>query len=210
MGKDCCAPTVNEQASQRWKRILVIALALNLGMFFVEVLAAKTSNSMSLQADALDFLGDAFNYGISLYVAGKVLRKRASVSLLKGFTMAGFGIFILIETVIKIRQGGIPTPPTMGIVGALALVVNFSVAYLLYRYREGDSNMQSVWLCSRNDAIGNMMVIVAAVLVHFTQSGWPDWIASLILASLGFISGIKIIKLAKSELRGIDGPSSFS
>ena len=182
------------------KRILIIALILNLIMFFVEIIASKSSGSMSLQADALDFLGDAFNYGISLYVVSHTVRARAKVSILKGACMASFALYILIETILRVRAGGIPTPPTMGIVGTIALSVNLSVAFLLYQYREGDSNMQSVWLCTRNDAIGNIMVILAAILVHFTNTGWPDWIAGFVLAALGMQSGLKVIKLARKEL----------
>ena len=199
MGKDCCAPEV-AQGGEAWKRILKIALILNLAMFFVEVAASISSSSMSLQADALDFLGDTFNYGVSLYVASSTLKRRASVSVLKGMTMLGFGLFILAQVVIKVRLHQMPTPPVMGVVGALALVVNFGVAALLYKYREGDSNMQSVWLCTRNDVIGNVMVLVAAFLVQLTQSGWPDWITGSILAILAITSGVRVLRLAKDEL----------
>jgi Co/Zn/Cd efflux system component len=169
-------------------------------MFVVESIASKTSGSMSLQADALDFLGDSFNYGISLYVINHSLKTRATVSFLKGLTMAGFGVFILVETILKIRNGGLPEPPTMGMVGSLALAVNLGVALILYKFREGDSNMQSVWLCTRNDAIGNVMVLIAAWLVLWTRTGWPDWIAGLTLASLGFASGIRVIRLSRKEI----------
>lgn len=199
MGKDCCAPEV-EQGGESWKKILKIALVLNLIMFFVEVVASVTSSSMSLQADALDFLGDAFNYGISLYVASSTLKKRATVSILKGMTMLGFGLFILVQVLVKVRLQELPEPPVMGVIGTLALVVNVSVAILLYKFREGDSNMQSVWLCTRNDAIGNVMVVTAAFLVHMTQSGWPDWITGSILAILAISSGIRVLKLARQEL----------
>lgn len=201
MGKDCCAPEVSN-ASEPWKRVLKIALVLNLAMFLVEVVASWRSGSMSLQADAMDFLGDGFNYGISLVVAGAVIATRAKVSLLKGATMTAFGIFIVAQTAIKISQGVLPQPPVMGIVGTLAFLVNLTCALLLYRYREGDSNMQSVWLCTRNDMIGNLMVIAAAGLVAWLGTGWPDWIASLILAGLGFTSGLRVIRLARAELRG--------
>jgi cation diffusion facilitator family transporter len=200
MGKECCAPEV-ESTGEDWKKILKIALVLNLAMFFLETIGSQTSGSMSLQADALDFLGDAFNYGISLYVAGHALKHRAGVSLLKGLMMIGFGVYILFGTAQRIRNGVLPASPTMGVIGTLALIVNVSVAVMLYRFREGDSNMQSVWLCTRNDVIGNVMVIVAAVLVHFTQSGWSDWIAGVLLALLGLNSGFKIVKLARGELR---------
>ena len=199
MGKDCCAPEIDE-TNESWKRVLVVALVLNILMFCVEIIASNRSGSMALQADALDFLGDAFNYGISLYVVSHTIFIRAKASILKSLFMIGFPIFITIETVLKIKSGALPSPPTMGIIGTLALTVNLSVAALLYKFRGGDSNMRSVWLCTRNDAIGNLMVISAAVLVHFLQSGWPDWIAGLVLATLGLQSGIHIFKLARSEL----------
>jgi Co/Zn/Cd efflux system component len=204
MGKDCCAPEVSQSSSQGWIRVLRIALVLNFLMFGIEIAASWKSGSMSLQADALDFLGDGFNYAISLMVAGSVVATRARVSLLKGATMTAFGLFILVQTVIKITAGVLPESPLMGVVGTLAFLTNLSCAVMLYRFRDGDSNMQSVWLCTRNDMIGNLMVIAAAGLVAWLSSGWPDWIASLILAGLGIQSGVKVIRLARGELRGDD------
>ena len=199
MGKDCCAPEI-EDTTQGWKRVLQVALVLNVIMFFVEIVAARKSGSMALKADALDFLGDAFNYGISLYVVRHTLMIRAKASLLKSLFMMGFGLYIAVETVFRVRVGLLPFPPTMGIVGTIALTVNFSVAALLFKFRSGESNMRSVWLCTRNDAIGNLMVIIAAGLVQFFHSGWPDWIAGLILATLGLQSGIHIFNLARKEI----------
>lgn len=207
MGKECCAPEVSPSSSQGWIRVLKIALVLNLVMFVVEVIASWKSGSMSLQADALDFLGDGFNYGISLIVAGSVVAARARVSLLKGATMTVFGLFILVQTALKISAGVLPEPPLMGMIGTLAFLTNLTCALLLYRYRTGDSNMQSVWLCTRNDMIGNIMVVIAAGLVAWLSSGWPDWIASMILAGLGIQSGLKIIRLARAELGHSHGHS---
>ena len=199
MSKDCCGPEIDE-TNKDWKKILIVALVLNIAMFFVEIIASQQSGSMALQADALDFLGDAFNYGISLYVVSHTIFIRAKASILKSLFMIGFALFITIETLFKIRSGGLPSPPTMGTIGSIALTVNLTVAALLFKYRGGDSNMRSVWLCTRNDAIGNLMVIAAAFLVHYTQSGWPDWIAGLVLAVLGLQSGIHVFNLARNEL----------
>lgn len=207
MSKDCCEVEVDANSDQSWKRLLWIALILNFAMFFVEIFASYTSGSMSLRADSLDFLGDSFNYGISLYVAGKSLKSRASVSALKSLTMIGFGIFVLVSTIQKIGFGVAPEAPAMGVIGALAFAVNLSVALMLVRHKDGDSNKQSVWLCTRNDAIGNVLVLIGALFVHLLQSGWPDWIVGLALSGLGVQSGIKVLKLARKELAS---PNTFT
>ena len=201
MGADCCHPH-SEPATDdpAWRRVLWIALILNFLMFCVEVLSAFRSQSVSLQADSLDFLGDSFNYGISLWVAGQSLVARARVSIFKGMTMLLLGVWVLIQTGLKLTSQTIPEAQIMGWVGFLALVVNVSVAVMLLRFKDGDSNRQSIWLCTRNDAIGNLLVIVSASLVFYFNAGWPDWLVGLILAALGIQSGFKVIQLARSEL----------
>jgi Co/Zn/Cd efflux system component len=185
----------------RWRRVLGWALVLNLLMFVIEFISARKAASMSLQADSLDFLGDSFNYAMSLWVASESLRHRAKVSFLKGLSMGALGLFVLFETLKRVSEGGVPHSQTMGMIGALAFAVNFFVAILLYRFRNGDSNMQSVWLCTRNDAIGNFLVILSGGVVHFTSSGWPDWGTGLILAILGLQSGIRVMRLSVLEMR---------
>nr|WP_174507077.1 cation diffusion facilitator family transporter [Acinetobacter sp. Marseille-Q1620] len=185
--------------NSKFRTALWIALILNLSMFFVELIGGMYANSVSLWADSLDFFGDAVNYAISLAVLGMSLYWRATVALVKGLTMATFGLVVLIKTLYAYTQGIPPEAITMGVIGILALVVNVIAAVVLYAFREGDSNMQSVWLCSRNDAIGNVAVIFAAIGVFGTGSVLPDLIVALIMASLGLSAGYRIIKTAIIE-----------
>lgn len=197
---DSCAskvPVVDPQ----YRRILVIALLVNLVMFIIEIMAGSAAGSSALLADALDFLGDAANYGISLYVLGHALVWRARASLLKGATMGVFGLWVLYSTVERLLAGQVPEASTMGIVGLLALLSNVGVALMLYRYRTGDSNMQSVWICSRNDAIGNIAVMCAAGGVWLTASAWPDVVVALGMAVLAISGATQIIRAALHELR---------
>lgn len=184
----------------RWRRVLWIALAINLAMFGGEIVAGIASGSRSLQADALDFLGDSANYAISLGVASMALGWRSRAALLKGGTILAFGLYVLITTLLAALGGGIPQAGTMGIVGVIALVANGSVALMLYRYRSGDANMRSVWICSRNDAIGNLAVLLAAAGVLGTGTAWPDLGVALIMAGLGIWGGLQIIIQARTEL----------
>lgn len=184
-----------------FQRVLWIALVANLSMFLVEVVASHFGDSMSLQADALDFFGDAANYGISLFVAGMALTARARASLVKGVTMATFGIWVIGSAVYRAMMGSAPDAAMMGSIAFLALVVNVAVAALLYRYRGGDSNMRSIWLCSRNDAIGNIAVMVAAAGVFTSASRWPDLLVAALIAALSITAAVQVIRLAKTELR---------
>lgn len=183
-----------------YRRVLWIALALNALMFVVEVAAGASAGSKSLLADAMDFLGDAANYGLSLYVLDHALARRARVALFKGWTMALFGLVVLMLAARALLVGEPPEAETMGVVGALALLVNVSVALLLYRHRTGDSNMRAVWLCSRNDAIGNIAVMVAAVGVWFTGSAWPDLLVAAGMAVLALVSAREVISHARRDL----------
>lgn len=184
-----------------FRRVLWIALIANAAMFLVEIIASQIGDSISLQADALDFFGDATNYAISLFVLGMALHLRARASLFKGATMAAFGLWVIGSAAHRALTGSAPEPAVMGSVAILALVVNVGVAALLYRYRSGDSNMKSIWLCSRNDAIGNMAVLIAAAGVFATSSRWPDLIVAAIIASLNFSAAIHVIRLALGEMR---------
>ena len=181
--------------------MLWIALAINLAMFLGEIVAGIASGSRSLQADALDFIGDSANYAISLGVAGMALGWRSRAALLKGGTILAFGLYVLVTTVLAALGRGVPQAETMGIVGVIALIANGSVALMLYRYRGGDANMRSVWICSRNDAIGNLAVLLAAAGVVGTGTAWPDLAVALVMAGLGIWGGLQIIRQARAELR---------
>jgi Co/Zn/Cd efflux system component len=179
---------------------LWIALAVNGVMFLAEIGSGIAAGSASLQADALDFLGDTANYAISLGVAGMVLVWRARAALLKGITLLALAAWVIGITTFQAWSGTLPKAEVMGVVGMLALVSNAAVAIMLFRYRTGDANMRSVWICSRNDAIGNLAVLLAAAGVFGTGTGWPDIIVAAIMAALGISGGVQIIRHAISEL----------
>ena len=195
----CCHPP-EPSASPEYRRILWLALIINLVMFVVEAASGLAAGSVSLQADALDFFGDAANYGLSLSVLSLALVWRARAALVKGISMGLFGVWVLGASAISIADGAAPHAMTMGVVGFLALVANVGVALMLYRYREGDANMRSVWLCTRNDAIGNMAVMVAALGVFGTGTLWPDIAVALIMAGLALSSSVLTIRAAMAEL----------
>ena len=195
MSEACCNPP-----PVSYRRVLWIALVANVAMFLVELAAAIWSGSSALAADAADFLGDSANYALSLgaLALGGVWTSR--VALLKGLAMSAYGIAVLGYAGWRAWLGVAPEPVTMGVVGLLALAVNFGVATLLYRYREGDANMRSVWLCTRNDVIANILVLIAAAGVFGTGTVWPDVGVAAILAFLGLSSGRIVIRQARAEL----------
>lgn len=203
MGKTCCGP--DEAGANKndptWRRILWIALGLNAIMFGVEIVAGIAADSRALQADALDFLGDAANYAISLGVAGMALVWRARAALVKAATMLAFGLWVLGSAIWGFFVGASPDPGTMGAIGSLALAVNLAVAAMLFRYRSGDANMRSVWICSRNDAIGNIAVLAAAIGVFGTGRAWPDLVVASIMAGLAVWGSAEVSKQARGELR---------
>lgn len=203
MANECCDKgcNSNQLLTPKYRKILWIALLINFTMFVVEVLSGLNAHSVALMADAIDFFGDAMNYGISLAVLSMSLMWRARAALFKGLTMGAFGLFVLASAAWSFMHGKVPEPYTMGIIGMLALVANVSVAILLYAYREGDANMQSVWLCSRNDAIGNIAVMLAALGVFGSDSAWPDLVVAVVMASLGMSAAIKVTKKASAELK---------
>ncbi|MGF7205053.1 Co/Zn/Cd efflux system component [Sphingobium olei] len=170
-------------------------------MFAVEMIAGVSAQSASLMADALDFLGDSANYLISLVVAGLALRWRARAALLKGVTLLLVGLWVLASTLWMAYAGSLPQAETMGVIGIMALVANLWCALLLWRHREGDANRRSVWICSRNDAIGNVAVVAAAGGVFGTATAWPDIGVAIILAGLGVSGGWQIIRHALRELK---------
>lgn len=193
----CSTPAVHPGL----RRALWIALAINLLMFVVEIISGLRSGSVSLLADAIDFAGDAANYGITLTVLSMGLVWRSRAAMVKGLSMLAFGVFVLGRAGWSISTGVVPEPLTMGVIGALALVANVVVALMLYAFREGDSNMRSVWLCSRNDALGNIAVMIAAAGVFGTGSGWPDFVVALIMAGLALSAGYSVVHQARQELQ---------
>jgi Co/Zn/Cd efflux system component len=197
----CCEPIVDGLDDARFRRVLWIVLAFNAAMFVVELGAGLTAGSVALQADALDFLGDSASYAISLFVMGMAIRWRTAAALLKGVAMGGFGLWVIGATVWSLMAKGVPNPVVMGSVGTLALVVNVFCAVLLFRFRGGDANRRSVWLCSRNDAIGNIAVVGAASGVFVTNSNWPDLFVATVMASLALYASVTVLRHGLREWR---------
>lgn len=202
MSHECCSasPLASQGADPVWRRVLWIALIVNAVMFAVEVAGSVTSGSVSLLADAVDFLGDAANYGLSLSVLSLGLAMRARAAFVKGLTMGAFGVFVLARAGWAALQGVAPEPFTMGAIATLALAANIAVAVMLYSYRSGDANMRSVWLCSRNDVIGNVAVMFAALGVFGTASVWPDLVVAGIMAVLALTTAISVIRHSLREI----------
>jgi Co/Zn/Cd efflux system component len=184
-----------------YRRVLWIALAVNALMFAVEIGAGVASGSVSLLADAIDFLGDAGNYALSLFVLAMAVSWRAGAAVFKAACMLLFGVVVLGRAAWAAWGGLPPEPMTMGVVGALALAANLGVAWLLYAFREGDANMRGVWLCTRNDAIGNVAVLLAALGVFGTGTRWPDLAVAAIMAGLAVSAGLAVLRQALRELR---------
>lgn len=204
MSAHCCNHEIKvDQKDNRFRNALYIALILNFSMFLLEIIQGISSASLSLKADAIDFLGDSLNYFISLFVIGSALHRRAKVSLFKATSMLIIGLWVLFEALITFNNKTVPDSFTMSWVGVLALIINVFVAIILYRFRNGDSNMQSVWLCSRNDAIGNIAVVLASGGVYYLNSKWPDLIVASIMAILSVSASLTVFKAAKKELATI-------
>ncbi|ENV13256.1 hypothetical protein F899_02191 [Acinetobacter sp. CIP 101934] len=201
MACSCSHEPAPIKPNSKFRMALWIALWINLSMFLVELVGGAYAHSSALWADSLDFFGDAVNYGISLAVLGASLYWRATVALIKGLTMAAFGLVVMAKVIYAYLLGISPEAITMSIIGAIALLANVITAVILYAFRDGDSNMKSVWLCSRNDAIGNVAVIFAAIGVFGTGSLWPDMIVAVIMASLGLTAGYQVVKQALQERR---------
>jgi len=205
MAECCCPPPpLNldpHRGNQAYRRVLWAVLAINAVMFLVEIGAGLAAGSASLQADALDFLGDAANYAISLFVVGLALRYRAMAALVKGATMGAFGLWVIGIIVWHALHGTLPNAFTMGTVGLAALVANAASFGLLWAYRSGDANMRSAWICTRNDVLGNVAVLLAAVGVFGTGTGWPDVVVAAIMASLALQGAAVVARQAAEELR---------
>lgn len=189
--------------SDDYRRRLIAVIAINAAMFVVEMTAGQLSGSQALKADALDFFADSVTYGASLVVIGMGLRTRALVAAAKGLSLLLMGLWVLGSTLYRVFHIGVPEAEVMGIVAILALAANVASVLLLVAYKDGDANVRSVWLCSRNDAIGNVAVMVAALGVWGTATGWPDLIVAGIMASLFLTSAVKILIQARGELRHV-------
>ena len=199
------APLREGLNSAKWRRALWIALIVNAAFFVAEIVAGVAAGSASLQADALDFFGDAGNYAISLGVAGMGLAWRARAAMVKAGTLMMFALWVLGSTAWHAWHGTLPRAEIMGVVGLGALIANGAVALMLYRFRSGDANMRSVWICSRNDAIGNVAVLLAAMGVFGSGTGWPDVIVAAIMGGLGLSGGWQVVAQARSELNACLG-----
>jgi Co/Zn/Cd efflux system component len=193
--------TEKELTNAAFRRVLWFVLVVNAVMFGVEIVAGIKAGSVALLADALDFLGDTLSYGLSLFVLNKALKVRATVALLKGISMGIFGLWVLGTVVWYYFNDVMPDPMVMGTVGIAAFIANVVCAFVLYRFRTGDSNMRSVWVCSRNDAVGNLAVVAAASGVFALGSGMPDLIVGLIMASLALWGSAQVIRHALLEIR---------
>ena len=201
MSDHCCAAPTTPAVDTRYRRALWFALGLNIAMFVIELAASWSSHSVSLLADSIDFFGDAANYALSLAVIGMTLSVRSKAALVKAACMGAFGVFVLGKALWNSQAGVSPEPMTMGAIGFAALVVNGGVAWMLYRFRSGDANMRSVWICSRNDALGNLTVMLAALGVLGTGSAWPDLVVAAIMAGLALWGSVTVLAQARSELR---------
>jgi Co/Zn/Cd efflux system component len=205
MGADCCGHHAGEDAhrgNRGYRRVLWAVLAINVAMFAVEVGAGLAAGSASLQADALDFLGDAGNYAISLFVVGMALRYRAMAAAAKAGTMGVFGAWVIGVTAWHALSGTVPEAVTMGAVGGAALAANAASFGLLWAYRTGDANMRSAWICTRNDVLGNLAVLAAALGVFGTGTGWPDVAVAAIMGGLALQGAASVLRQSLAELRG--------
>ena len=199
----CCHHcAVPPSRDPRYVRVLWAALGINAGFFLIEIVAGLMAGSVSLQADALDFLADSANYAISLFVMGMALNARSRAALVKGLSMGAFGLWVLASTGWHALHSSLPEAGTMGAIGGAALLANGAVFTLLWAYRGGDSNMRSVWLCSRNDVIGNLAVLLAALGVFGTEAGWPDIMVAAVMAGLALQGAGQVMRAAAVELRG--------
>ncbi len=183
----------------RYKRVLWTVIVINAAMFMVEMIGGQLAGSQALQADALDFLGDTLTYGISLAVIGRSLAIRSNAALVKGLSLSLMGIWVFGSTLYHVLILGLPRAEIMGGIGVLALTANLASVLLLLRYKDGDANVRSVWLCSRNDALGNVAVMIAALAVWGSASAWPDLLVAGVMAVIFLTSATQILRQAWLE-----------
>lgn len=196
----CCENNAKfDGISDDYKRRLWIVIALNAAMFIIEITAGQLAKSQALQADALDFLGDSVTYAISLAVIGASIKVRTNAALFKGVSLFMMGLWVLGSTLYRVFYAEIPEAEIMGVIGFLALMANLASVLILVSYKDGDANVRSVWLCSRNDAIGNVAIMVAALSVWGTASRWPDLVVATIMSALFISSATQIVRQALKE-----------
>jgi Co/Zn/Cd efflux system component len=198
----------SQRGDPRYRRILWLALIINFAMFAIEIGGSWSAHSTSLLADSMDFLGDGANYALSLVVLARSVQWRAKAALFKALCMAVFGVAILVVGTLQFQSDELPVAKTMGSIALLAVGANLAVAWMLYAYRNGDANMRSVWLCTRNDVIGNLAVLGASLLVASTQQSWPDFVVAIGMALLALHSAWLVAGQALQELRHSNDPSS--
>ncbi len=202
MGADCCGNSVKfDGLLVDYRRRLWLVIVINAGMFLVEMGAGALAGSNALQADALDFLANSATYGISLAVIGTSVRTREFAAIGKAASLSLMSLWVLAMTAYHVLVVGVPRAEVMGIVGILALAANVTSVLILMRYKDGDANVRSVWLCSRNDAIGNVAVMLAALAVWATATRWPDLIVAALMAGLFFYSSLRILQQSLHEMR---------
>lgn len=205
----CCSGSCGSQSSppdNRYRRVLWVALFINILMFGVELVSSMKAGSVSLLADSMDFLGDAGNYAVSLFVLGMATIWRSRAAYAKGVVMGAFGVLVLARALWIGLGSHVPEADTMGIISIIAFAANGVVALLLYAFRNGDANMRSVWLCTRNDMIANLAVLLAAIGVFGTKAGWPDIAVASVMAFLGLSAARDIIGRARLELAKATAP----
>jgi len=202
MSASCHSNSNFDGASAKYKQILKIVILINAGMFLVEMSYGIVGESQALKADALDFLGDSATYALSLWAIGRPLATRSNVALIKGYSLLLMAVWVLGSTIYYMFYTNSPSAPIMMSVAIAALLANLLSVVLLMKFRDGDANVRSVWLCSRNDAIGNVMVLAAAVVVYSTQNHWADLVVAVILAALFANSALQIISQSRKEKDG--------
>jgi Co/Zn/Cd efflux system component len=202
MNESCCGHDVKfDGLSADYKRRLWAVIAINAAMFAVELGAGALAGSQALQADALDFLADSMTYGMSLAVIGLSLHTRAVAALVKAASLTAMALWVLGSTAYHVLVLGVPRAEVMGAIGLLALAANVGSVLILLRYKDGDANVRSVWLCSRNDAIGNIAVMLAAAAVFATGTRWPDLIVAALMAALFLTSSLQILRQSLRQMR---------
>ncbi len=197
----CCCDGVPvfDGMNPRYKLILWTVIGINGAMFLTEMVAGQLAGSQALKADALDFLADTVTYGLSLAVIGASLRRRASAALLKGLSLSAMALWVFGSTLYHTLVLGLPQAEVMGLIGMMALAANLGSVLLLLPYKDGDANVRSVWLCSRNDAIGNVIVMIAALGVWGTATAWPDLMVAAVMAGIFLTSSVQILRQAWAE-----------
>jgi Co/Zn/Cd efflux system component len=208
----CCEQKAEEINTLRGehRKVLIVVLVINAALFVVEAGAGLLAHSTALLADSLDMLGDSLVYSFSLYVLSRSTGWKATAALLKGIVMAAFGIGVLAEAVYKMTASVVPVAATMGIIGLLVLLGNGLCFLLLFRHRSDDLNMRSTWLCSRNDIVANLSVLLAAAAVRIFDSGWPDILVGTAIAGLFLRSALTVLQESSAEMQKLKAESTIA